>query len=162
MSTIQINGVVHQRQLNKRACWFTSLQMAVRYFENKSQSSNPNLVSPEFFPDMKDRFDKGSNPSWAEWRQWGEKCGFTALNMTPNEMGVYQTISRYGPIIYSGTWGNTFDGHVVILTGINTDSKVLTMDDPWEATAPITKDIYAYFSQLSQTLWENPLFVFEG
>ncbi len=162
MPTIQVNGVVHQRQLTKRACWYTGLQMAVRYFENTRQSSSSNLTSPEFFPVMQKRFTDKSNPSWAEWRQWAEQCGFTALNMTPNELGVFQALSRYGPIVYSGTWGNTFDGHVVVLTGINTDSKMLTMDDPWEVTAPMVKNIYTYFSELTQTLWENPLFVYQG
>jgi hypothetical protein len=160
MPTAQITGVIHQRQLNARACWYTGLQMAVRYYENQGQASLANLSSPDTFPEMQKRFAAGSNPSWAEWRSWTERCGFTPLNLSANADGIYQFLSTYGPIIYSGTWGNTFDGHVVILTGINSDTGVLYVDDPLEVAAPVTKDIDTYFAQLTQTLWENPLFVY--
>lgn len=63
MAKIQINGVIHQRQLNARACWFTCLQMAVRYYENQSQACLAGLTSPENFPEMQQRFAAGSNPS---------------------------------------------------------------------------------------------------
>ncbi|MEP6947459.1 MAG: papain-like cysteine protease family protein [Acidobacteriota bacterium] len=160
MPSIQIHGVQHQRQLTKRACWYTGLQMVVRYVESTSFSCNSDLTSPEYFPKMQSRFEAKSNPSWAEWRAWAKQCGFKPLDLTPNAMGVYQFLSQYGPIIYSGTWGNSFDGHVVVLTGINTDTGVLTIDDPWEANSPQIKDIDTYFSELMQTLWENPLFVY--
>lgn len=162
MPSIRVNGMVHQQQLNPRACWYTCLQMAVRYQENKRQASIVGLTSPEYFPDMQSRFAAGSNPSWAEWRAWAEQCGFTALNLTPTTLGIYQFLSQYGPIIYSGTWGYTFDGHVVILTGINTDTNTVYVDDPLETLAPVTKNVNTYFSQLAQTLWENPLFVYAG
>ena len=161
MANIQINGVTHQKQSNPRACWYTCLQMAVRYFENKAQGCLRNLSSPENFPVMLQRFQNGSNPSWAEWRQWAEQCGFTPLNLTPNQNGIYQYLSQYGPIVYSGTWGYTFDGHVVILTGVDTSSNTVYVDDPLENSAPVTKNINTYFGQLAQTLWENPLFVYQ-
>lgn len=160
MATIQITGVIHQRQLTARACWFTCLQMVVRYYENQAQSCQADLSSPENFPEMQQRFAAKSNPSWAEWRDWAQKCGFTPLNLTPTADGVYNFLSTYGPIIYSGTWGNTFDGHVVVLTGIDTGTGTLYVDDPLEASAPVTKNINTYFAQLTQTLWENPLFVY--
>src|SRR5262245_7228139 len=122
MPSTQINGVTHRRQLTARACWYTCLQMVVDYYEAVSQSCSADLSSPENFPHMQSRFAAGSNPSWAEWRAWAQQCGFTPLNLTPNEDGVYEFLSTYGPIIYSGTWGNSFNGHVVVITGINTDS----------------------------------------
>ena len=70
MPTTQINGVVHQRQLNPRACWYTCLQTVVRYYENARQQSFSDLHGPETFPHMQKRFAAGSNPSWAEWRSW--------------------------------------------------------------------------------------------
>jgi hypothetical protein len=162
MAKIQISGVTHQRQLTPVACWYTSLQMAVRYFENRRQASISGLSGPENFPEMQKRFTDKSNPSWAEWREWAQQCGFTALNLTPNQDGIYQYLTTYGPIIYSGTWGYTFDGHVVILTGIDTDTNTVYVDDPLEASAPVSKDVNTYFGQLAQTLWENPLFVYAG
>ena len=160
MPIVRINGVRHQQQLNPRACWFTCLQMTVRYYENKNQQSLADLQGPDTFPYMQSRFAAGSNPSWAEWRQWAQNCGFKPLDLSPTATGIYQFINTYGPIIYSGTWGNTFDGHVVVLTGIDSDSGTLYVDDPLETTAPVTKDINTYFAQLTQTLWENPLFVY--
>lgn len=161
MPSVQINGVIHQRQLTARACWYTCLQMAVRYYENLQQFSSAALQSPENFPHMQQRFASGGNPSWAEWREWAEQCGFTPLNLTPNQMGIYEFLSQYGPIIYSGTWGNSFDGHVVIITGINTDTNTVYIDDPLEQSAPVSKNANTYFAQLTQTLWENPLFVYQ-
>lgn len=162
MPSTQINGVIHQRQLTARACWYTCLQMVVRYYEECSQTSLGDLRSPEHFAHMQSRFASGGNPSWAEWRTWAEECGFTPLNLTPNATGLYQFLSTYGPIIYSGTWGNTFDGHVVVITGIDTDSGTVYVDDPLDQSAPTAKDINTYFAQLTQTLWENPLFVYQS
>lgn len=159
MPTAQIHGVIHQRQLTARACWYTCLQMVVRYYESVNQTCSSTLVSPEHFPHMQTRFSAGSNPSWAEWWQWAEQCGFTPLNLSPNKDGIYHFIDTYGPIVYSGTWGNTFDGHVVVITGINTDTETLYIDDPLDQSAPTSKDFNTYMSQLTQTLWENPLFV---
>lgn len=162
MAKILITGVIHQRQLTPVACWYTSLQMAVRYFENRRQASILGLSGPENFPPMQKRFADGGHPSWAEWRRWAGECGLTALNLTPNQNGIYQYLSIYGPIVYSGTWGYTFDGHVVVLTGIDTSSNIVYVDDPLEKTAPVRKSANIYFSQLAQTLWETPLFVFAG
>jgi hypothetical protein len=159
MPSIFLPGVTHQRQLNPRACWFTGLQMAVRYYENKAGSSLMDLRSPETFPDMLSRFNAGNNPSWAEWRAWAQRCGFVPLDQTPTALGVYAALSRRGPIIYSGTWGNTFDGHVVIFLGINTDTDTLQIDDPLDVSAPSAKTFTTYMGQLTQTLTDNPLFV---
>src|SRR5262245_23369146 len=122
MPNTQIQGVIHQRQLNPRACWFTCLQMVVRYYENAYQQSFSDLRSPETFPHMQKRFAAGSNPSWAEWRRWAQECGFKPLDLSPTVTGLYDFLDTYGPIIYSGTWGQSFDGHVVVVTGIDTDS----------------------------------------
>jgi hypothetical protein len=155
-----LSGVIHQRQLNPRACWFTCLQMGVRYFENSAGACLPDLTSPENFPDMLSRFNAGSNPSWAEWRAWAGRCGFTALDETPTAAGVYSILGQRGPIIYSGTWGFSFDGHVVILVGVDTDSDLLYIDDPLDVSAPATKNYTTYMGQLMQTLTDNPLFVY--
>ena len=159
MPSILLSGVTHQRQINPRACWFTGLQMEVRYFENKARRSLTNLRSPDTFPDMLSRFNAGSNPSWAEWRAWAQRCGFVPLDLTPTALGIHDTLGQRGPIIYSGTWGNTFDGHVVIIVGINTDTDTLYIDDPLDVSAPATKTFNTYMGQLTQTLTDNPLFV---
>lgn len=160
MASAQLNGVIHQRQRNPRACWYTCLQMVVRYYENTYLQSLGDLHSPETFPHMHTRFKAGSNPSWAEWRNWAQQCGFKPFDMSPTADALYDFLITYGPIIYSGTWGQTFDGHVVIVTGVNTDTNNLAIDDPLEASAPVTRNINTYFAQLTQSLWENPLFVY--
>jgi hypothetical protein len=134
--------------------------MLVRYHRNHRRQSLSNLASPDEVPVMQARFAAGTNPSWAEWRAWAIQLGFTPLDMTPTPLGIYEALRRYGPILYTGTWGNTFDGHVVVITGIDTENALLSVDDPLEAGAPVAKDMNTYFGQLSQTLWENPLFVY--
>jgi hypothetical protein len=109
---------------------------------------------------MLSRFNAGSNPSWAEWRAWAQRCGFTPLDMTPTALGIYNILGQYGAIIYSGTWGNSFDGHVVIIVGVDTDAGLLYIDDPLDVSAPAVKNINTYMSQLAQTLTDNPLFVY--
>ena len=130
LASYRVTGVAHQRQSNPRACWFTCLQMAVRYHYERCQQTLANLRSPEYIPKMQQRFKQGSNPSWAEWRAWAQECGFTAVNMTPAPLGVLQTLQRHGATLYSGTWGATYDGHVVVLIGVNTDTSKLYIDDP--------------------------------
>ncbi|MCP5076228.1 MAG: hypothetical protein GY947_23400 [Rhodobacteraceae bacterium] len=160
MAVVRISGVRHQQQTNPRACWYTCLQMGVRFHRERLQSCPANLVPPETIPKMQQRYTAGANPSWAEWRQWAGELGFTAINMSMNAEGIRTTLEAYGPIIYSGTWGNTFDGHVVVLTGIDTSGPTVFVDDPLETTAPVTKDMNTYFARLAQTIWETPLFVY--
>jgi hypothetical protein len=121
-----------------------------------------NLVPPETVTKMKSRFDAGSNPSWAEWRQWAEELGFHAINMSPTEDGILNILQAHGPIVYSGTWGNTFDGHVVVITGIDTSGPTIDVYDPLQENAPLALDMNATFARLTQSLWENPLFVYRG
>jgi hypothetical protein len=162
MTTYSVTGVTHQVQLNPRACWYTCMQMMVYYFQNQQQQSLGDLSPPEYAPEMKDRFDAGKNPSWAEWRNWATRLGFTALNFTPNESGVLLTLRQYGPIMYSGTWGYTFDGHVVVITGIDTSGPTVFVDDPLETSAPAARPMNDFFGKLTQSLWENPLFVYQS
>ncbi len=159
MPSIRISGVTHQHQLNPRACWYTGLQMEVRYFENRAGGSLADLRGPETFPDMQTRFTGGGNPSWAEWPLWAARCGFKSIEMTPTAAGVYSTLSQRGPIVYSGTWGNSFNGHVVIVVGIDTDAGTLFVDDPLTSVAPTAYPFDTYLGQLTQTLTDNPLFV---
>ena len=161
MPHIQINGVVHQRQQNVNACWYTCLQMVVRYYESLSGTCMSFLTGPEHFPHMQSRYEAARTPSWAEWSRWAGECGFTPLNITPNATGLYGFLSDHGPIIYAGTWGMGFDGHAVVVTGINTGSDTLYIDDPGERTAPVTKNMTTYFGRLRQTLTDNPLFVYQ-
>jgi hypothetical protein len=160
MPNVQINGVRHQRQLNPRACWYTCLQMAVRYYENLYQQSFSDLQSPDMFAHMQSKFAAGSNPSWTEWRNWAQQCGFMPFNLSPTADGIYNFLNTYGPIVYSGTWGQSFDGHVVVITGIDTDTNNLSVDDLLEHYAPVTRNMNTYFAQLTQTIWENPLFMY--
>ena len=67
-----------------------------------------------------------------------QQCGFQPLNLSPTTDGIYYFLNTYGPIIYSGTWGYTFDGHVVVLTGINTATANLAVDDPLNNLPPCT------------------------
>jgi hypothetical protein len=134
--------------------------MVVRYYENAYQQSFSDLRSPDTFAHMQQRFSAGSNPSWAEWRKWAKQCGFQPLDLSPTAAGIYSFLDTYGPVIYTGTWGQSFDGHVVVVTGIDTDSHMLAIDDPLQQSAPVSRNMDSYFSQLTQTLWENPLFVY--
>lgn len=135
--------------------------MVVRYYETGSSECLLDLTGPEHFPHMRARYDAGSNPSWAEWRQWAGECGFTPLDITPNAQGVYDFLSAHGPIIYAGTWGMGFQGHAVVITGVNTDTDTLFIDDPGEASAPTSKNLTTYFGRLRQTMTDNPLFVYQ-
>ena len=166
MANIHLTGVIHQRQSNPSACWYTCMQMMVRYHQNQAQSSLANLIPPEQVPKMQQRFAAGRNPSWAEWRNWAIELGFTPLDFTPTAGAIYDLLSKHGPIMYSGTWGQTFDGHVVIIVGIDTDNEVMAVippvlfvDDPVEVRAPVYSSFNFFASNMPQTLWENPLFV---
>ncbi len=161
MTTFNVAGVAHQQQLNARACWYTCMQMMVNYVQSQQQQCPSDLTSPDLDPEMKARFDAGQNPSWDEWRDWATRLGFTALDQTPNNDGVLSTLQQYGAIMYSGTWGQTYDGHVVIITGIDTDAATVFIDDPLESSAPVSHQTDDFFGHLTQSLWDNPLFVYQ-
>ena len=134
----------------------------VNYVQNQQQQCPSDLTSPEFDTEMKARFDAGQNPSWAEWRAWATRLGFTALNLTPNDSGVLATLQQYGAIMDSGTWGQTQGGHVVVITGIDTDAGTVFVDDPLEGSAPVSRQSDDFFGHLTQSIWDNPLFVYQS
>ena len=106
MPTAQIIGVIHQRQLNPRACWYTCLQMAVTYYENQGAGQSCHFAFARHFSEYaKTIFADGSNPSWAEWRSWTEQCGFTPLNLSANADGIYQFLSTYGLVPFTPELG---------------------------------------------------------
>jgi hypothetical protein len=51
-------------------------------------------------------------------------------------------------------------GHAVIISGVDTADPTVSIDDPPELRAPVSKEMYAYMGTLTQSPWENPLFVY--
>jgi hypothetical protein len=169
MPAIQIQGVVHQVQLNPSACWYTCMQMMARYY----RSQNPGVSSvgsPEDDPEMQQRFDAGGNPNWPEWNAWATRLGFKPINISPTDVGFYQLLHNYGPVMYSGTWEDSFDGHIVLITGVNTDgdppdiegTAALWVDDPLDNRPPFPRSqpYDGYVQTLQQRLSDQPLFVY--
>src|SRR4051812_2684668 len=125
MASIHLTGVTHQQQSNGKACWYTCMQMMVRYHRARAQKTLSRLRSPEEVDKMQQRFAAGGHPSWADWRAWAIELGFSALDFTPTAKNIHELLGKHGPIMYSGTWGQTFDGHVVVIVGIDTENVVM-------------------------------------
>ena len=84
------------------------------------------------------------------------------MNLTPNQNRIFRYLSQYGPIVYSGTWGYAFDGHAVILTGLDTVSGTIYVDDTLELLTRVSKFVNTYFGQMAQMLRKDPEFAYAG
>jgi hypothetical protein len=172
MPEVRIQGFPHISQPNKTTCWYTCFQMMAKYYQARRPDADT-VATPDQFPEMEQRYQSKSNPSWFEWRQWALKLGYKPIDQSPTADGIYRILGRDGPILFAGHWtadASGDDGHAVVITGLNTnghlddidyDGPVIWIDDPLATRPPIPRSdpFDAYFMELQQTTSDMPLFV---
>jgi ABC-type bacteriocin/lantibiotic exporter with double-glycine peptidase domain len=112
------------------ACWYTSMQMVVRYYRSRNMGSR--LRDPSEDPEVHRLYTEnigiggGANPA-VERERIASKLGFASLYMSLTKEGMWQMLEK-GPAIYAGRWPGLSSGHWVVIVGISDNT--LAINDP--------------------------------
>ncbi|HQR07601.1 MAG TPA: papain-like cysteine protease family protein [Gemmatales bacterium] len=111
------------------SCWYTSLQMVVKYYRNQGKGG---LKDPSEVKETQDLYVNnvgiggGFDPA-TERERIAKKLGFTSLYMSLTNEGMWQLIKK-GPVIYAGQWPGLSSGHWVVIVGVS--SGKLAINNP--------------------------------
>lgn len=109
------------------SCWYTSLQMVVRY--NRGRGQGAKLKDPSEDPETQQLYlsNTGIGGTANERERIANKLGFAALYMCLSNEGMCRMLSR-GPVIYAGRWPGLTTGHWVVIVGISQNT--LAINNP--------------------------------
>jgi ABC-type bacteriocin/lantibiotic exporter with double-glycine peptidase domain len=96
------------------ACWYTSLQMVVRYYRQKGRGKG--LIDPS--EDSETQALYTSNTGISDRERIARKLGFTVGYFSLNNEGMWGLLND-GPVIYAGRWPTHLSGHWVVIVGIS-------------------------------------------
>jgi len=101
------------------ACWYTSLQMVVKYY--RSQGKGAGLVDPS--EDAETRKIYAANQgigsgSPNERERIARKLGFAVGYVSLSNEGMWGLL-KSGPVIYAGKWPGQLSGHWVVIVGLS-------------------------------------------
>ena len=113
--------VMHQPKSN--SCWYTSLQMVVKYYRDRGRGAG--LVDPSEDTETAQMY--ADNKSITDRERIARKLGFTVLYASVTNEGMWDMLHD-GPVIYAGAWPGQLSGHWVVIVGISDDK--LAINDP--------------------------------
>ena len=146
------HNVPIMRQPQTWACWYTSLQMVVKY--QRDQGRGADLVDPSENTWTKSIYDAnqgiGSTPD--EREKVARVLGFRTLFASVNADGIWE-ILRDVPIVYAGRWAGRSFGHWVVMVGIS--GTTLAINNP--AAEMETVDYNYFVGQVLEQTAERPL-----
>lgn len=137
------------------ACWYTSLQMVVRYY--RSQQRGGNLIDPSEDSETRTLFDTNAGigdtaTKRDERERIARKLGFTVEYISLAGEGMWSLLQN-GPVIYAGRWPNMTAGHWVVIVGIS--DRILAINNP--ASGLQTWDYDFFMGQYLLQTQERPL-----
>lgn len=124
----RINTSIHHqvpvmRQPQTWACWYTSLQMVVKYYRDRGRGSG--LVDPSEDPETQALYE--SNTGISERERIARKLGFSVLHASLSNEGMWDML-KSGPLIYAGAWPGQLSGHWVVIAGLSDNN--LAINNP--------------------------------
>ncbi len=110
------------------ACWYTSLQMVVKYYRGRSKGSK--LIDPSEDTETQHIYEAnqgigGGGPD--ERERIARKLGFTVGYVSLTNEGMWELLGS-GPVIYAGKWPGKLSGHWIVIVGVS--DKTLAINNP--------------------------------
>jgi hypothetical protein len=135
-------------QPKTRSCWYTSLQMVVRYYRNRGRVAG--LKDPSEDHETQQLYL--NNTGISDRERIVNKLGFATLHMSLTKEGMWEMLNK-GPVIYAGHWPGLESGHWVVLVGISENT--LAINNP--ATGFTTWDYNQFMGQYLLQTSDRPL-----
>jgi hypothetical protein len=152
INTSIYHNVPVMRQPQTWACWYTSLQMVVKYYRDKGWGGG--LIDPSEDPETQALYE--SNQGIRERERIARKLGFSVLYASLSNEGMWDLL-KSGPLIYAGAWPGQLSGHWVVIVGISDNN--LSINNP--ARGMQTWDFEFFMSQFLIQTAERPLIYVE-
>lgn len=130
------------------SCWYTSLQMVVKYWRDRGMGQG--LVDPSEEPETVALYN--ANKGISDRERIARKLGFTVLYASMSDEGMWDLLHQ-GPVIYAGAWPGRLSGHWVVIVGIS--DQTLAINNP--ARGMQTWDYNFFMSQYLLQTAERPL-----
>lgn len=134
------------------SCWYTSLQMVVKYYRDRGMGFG--LIDPS--EDAETQALYTANTGITERERIARKLGFSVLYASLTNEGMWEML-RAGPVIYAGAWPGQLSGHWVVIVGISDDR--LAINNP--AVGLQNWDYNFFMSQYLLQTAERPLIYVE-
>lgn len=136
------------RQPQTWSCWYTSLQMVVKYWRDRGLGQG--LVDPS--EDAETVALYNTNTGIHERERIARKLGFTVLYASLSDEGMWDLLHK-GPVIYAGAWPGQLSGHWIVIVGIS--DQTLAINNP--ASGMQTWDYDFFMSKYLIQTAERPL-----
>jgi hypothetical protein len=148
MNSSVYNPVPIMIQPQTWSCWYTSLQMVVKYWRDRGMGQG--LIDPS--EDAETLALYNANTGISDRERIAKKLGFEVLYASLTNEGMWDMLKK-GPVIYAGAWPGKLSGHWVVIVGI-TDTQ-LVINNP--AVGMQTWDYDFFMSQYLLQTAERPL-----
>ncbi|MDA1179554.1 MAG: cysteine peptidase family C39 domain-containing protein [Planctomycetota bacterium] len=149
----RMNSSIHhnvpiKQQPQTWSCWYTSLQMVVKYWRDRGMGTG--LVDPSEDPETQALYT--ANTGIQDREKIAKQLGFTVLYASLSNEGMWDLLRR-GPVIYAGAWPGRLSGHWVVIVGISDNT--LAINNP--AAGMQTWDFDFFMSKYLIQTAERPL-----
>jgi hypothetical protein len=148
MNSSIYHAVPVMKQPQTWSCWYTSLQMVVKYWRDRGEGAG--LIDPSEDPETQKLYT--DNKGIVDRERIARKLGFTVLYASLTNEGMWDLLHD-GPVIYAGAWPGQLSGHWVVIVGISDNQ--LAINNP--ASGMQTWNYDYFMSQYLIQTAERPL-----
>ncbi|MCZ2147792.1 MAG: C39 family peptidase [Bryobacterales bacterium] len=120
MNSSIYHAVPIMKQPQTWSCWYTSLQMVVKYWRDRGEGAG--LIDPSEDAETQKLYT--DNKGISDRERIARKLGFTVLYASLTNEGMWDLLHD-GPVIYAGAWPGQLSGHWVVIVGISDDQLVI-------------------------------------
>lgn len=119
------------------ACWYASAQMLVAWRRNRNRMCEGAHPDPSNIPTLEATFVANDGLATSKIIDLAKQLGLQEVPpITPSPGAIATMLKQYGPLWFAGLHPS---GHVVVITGINSDSVVI--NDPWPPKQGTVREI---------------------
>jgi hypothetical protein len=126
MGYYEVPGMTLIPQKMNSSCWYASVQMLIRWREDRAQASLKDLIPPEFDVQCAMIRDNNTGILNPQIVPMAKRVGLHAVPpLCPTTEALESWLRTYGPLWVNGKT------HIVVIAGINSANLMVKIYDPW-------------------------------